>query len=146
MRARAGRASDACLYRCISEVNSGMVRHRSSKRRRSNTLSASGRTDSRSIGWRSVLVAAPLVYGAGVLVGDLLAVAVGAPLAVVGSGIGVVAACVLVSVGLSRLIDRLRRTEPRSLGSIASPQTSIRTGMGVLIPAFFLGFGLAVLA
>jgi len=92
-----------------------------------------------------VLLAAPLVYGAGVLVGDLLAVALGASIAVLGSGVGVVAACVLVSLGLSRLIDRLRRTEPRSLGSIASPHTSRRIAMGVLLPAFFLGLGLAAL-
>lgn len=124
-----------------------MARHQSSKRRRSNTLSSSSRTDSRSIRWRSVLVAAPLVYGAGVLVGDLVAVVVGeGSLAVLGSAVGVVAACVLVSIGLSRLIDRLRRTEPRSLGSIASPQASIRAGTGVLLAAFLLGLGLAALA
>lgn len=94
-----------------------------------------------------MLVAAPLVYGAGVFVGDLLLVMMlGAPLGVLVSAVGVLAACALASLGLGRLVDRLRDTEPRSLGSIASPRTPIRVGGTVLLAAFGFGLCLAVLA
>lgn len=124
-----------------------MARYRSSRRRRSNSRTVTNRgAESRSLGWRAILLAAPLVYGIGVLAGDLVAVVVlDASFAVLGSGVGVGMACVLVSLGLSRLIDRLRRTEPRSIGSIASPRTSLRVGTSLLLIAFCFGFALAVL-
>jgi hypothetical protein len=125
-----------------------MTRRRSSSRRRSRTRSSGTRgTDERSIEWRLVLLTAPLTYGVGVLAGDLLAVTLlGVSTWTFVSDVGVLAACVLLSAGLGRLIKRYERSKPRSIGSISSPRTSIRTGAAVLVPAFLFGLGLAALA
>ena len=124
-----------------------MARRQPSRRHRSSTRLARGRaTDARSIGWRSVLLGAPLCYGVGVLAGDALTVSLlGTPPTVLLSGIVVLLACGLASVGLDGLIERLKRPEPRSIGSIGSPRTTIGVGAAVLLPAFLLGIGLATL-
>jgi hypothetical protein len=108
-------------------------------------MSASRGVGERSMQWRSVLVGAPLVYGAGTVVGDLLSVwLLGAPVGAFVSGVGVGAACVLVSLGLGRVVAGLGRTEPRSIGGIARPRASIQAGGAVLFGAFLFGFSLAV--
>ena len=94
-----------------------------------------------------MLLGAPLCYGIGVLAGDALAVSLlGTPSAVLLSGVVVLMACGLVSLGLASLVDRLERSEPHSIESIGSPRTTIGIGAAVLLPAFLLGVGFATLA
>lgn len=98
----------------------------------------------RRISWRFVLLAAPLAYGAGVLLGALGVIAlVHLPASSLLSVLPVVLACPLVSRLVRSLADRLVR--PRPLGGRQVIETSATIGGGLLLVSFVLGVGLAAL-